>query len=381
MMKNKVAILGVGTTKFGELWGISPRTLVRQAVAEALADAHLKLKDIEALYVGNMLSGILGGQENLGALFAEELDLACPAFKTEGACASGGLAVHNAILSILAGVYKTVLVVGVEKMTDHKPEEVTSALMGAGRDEERAAGLTFPGLYALMARSYLQKYRLSERVLAAVGVKNHYHASLNPKAQFPFPVSLQQVLTSPLVADPLRLLDCSPISDGASALILSLAGNKNSIRITASAVATDTLGLPERKNLTVLKATQNAAFKAYGMAQRRPREIDVAEVHDCFSIAEIIACEDLGFFPEGRAAKAISEGKASLSQGDVVVNPSGGLKACGHPIGATGVKQLVEIVTQLRGRADKRQVKGAEIGLTHNVGGSGAIAVVHILEK
>lgn len=381
----KVAVLGVGTTKFGELWGVSPRALVREAVKEALTDASLKLADIEALYVGNMLSGILGGQENLGALFAEELGVSCPAFKIEGACASGGLAVHNAILSILAGIYKTVLVVGIEKMTDHKPEEITSALMGAGHDEERASGITFPGLYAILARAHMEKYKTTEKDLAAVSVKNHYHATLNPKAQFQFEIKLEQVLTSPIVAEPLKLLDCSPTSDGAAAIILSqkskVKGQKSPVYITASAVATDTLGLAGRKDLTSILATVKAAKKAYQIAGVSLTDIDVAEVHDCFSIAEIIACEDLGFFQKGKAGKEIIKGKTRLGTGRPVVNPSGGLKACGHPVGATGVKQIVEIVTQLRSEAGARQVKKAKIGLTHNVGGSGAVAVIHILKN
>lgn len=385
----RIAVLGVGTTKFGELWEVSPRALVNEAVAEALADANIKLAEIEALYVGNMLSGTLGGQENLGALFAEELKLPVPAFKVEGACASGGLAVHNAVNGILAGIYKTVLVVGVEKMTDHKPEEVSVALAGAGHDEERAAGITFPGLYAILARAYMNKYKITERDLAAVSVKNHYHASLNPKAQFPFTVSVEQVLASPLVADPLKLLDCSPISDGAAAIILSRKpiyqradkSQKRPIYIIASAVATDTLGLAGRKNLTSLKATVKAASKAYQIAGTNPLKIDVAEVHDCFSIAEIIADEDLGFFPKGKAAKEIAKGKTRLDKGGLVVNPSGGLKAGGHPVGATGVKQIAEVTKQLRGEAGKRQVKGAKMGLAHNVGGSGAVAAVHILKN
>jgi len=382
----KIAVLGVGTTKFGELWGVSPRALVREAVKEALIDANLKLADIEALYVGNMLSGILGRQENLGALFAEELGISCPAFKIEGACASGGLAVHNAILSVLAGIYKTVLVIGVEKMTDHKPEEITSALMGAGHDEERAAGITFPGLYAILAQAHMEKYKTTEKDLAAVSVKNHYHATLNPKAQFQFEIGLEQVLTSPIVAEPLKLLDCSPTSDGAAAIILSedrkqKTENRKPVFITASGVATDTLGLAGRKDLTSISATVNAASKAYKMAGVGPENIDVAEVHDCFSIAEIIACEDLGFFQKGKAAKEIIKGKTRLGTGRPVVNPSGGLKACGHPVGATGVKQIVEIVTQLRGEAGARQVKKAKIGLAHNVGGSGAVAVIHILKN
>ncbi len=382
----KITVLGVGTTKFGELWEVSPRTLVKEAVSEALTDANLKLVDIEALYVGNMLSGILGGQENLGALFAEELGLFVPAFKIEGACASGGLAVHNAINSILASVYKTVLVVGVEKMTDYNPGEVVSALMAAGHDEERLAGMTFPGLYAMLARSYMERYGTTERDLAAVVVKNHYHATLNPKAQFQFEISVDQVLKSPLVADPLRLLHCSPISDGASAMILGSerqgrSKTRKTVWITASSVATDSLGLAERKDLTSLSSAVKATREAYKTARVNPQDIDVAEVHDCFCIAEIIACEDLGFFPKGEAARAIAKGKTTLGQGRPVVNSSGGLKACGHPVGATGVKQIVEITTQLRGEAGLRQVKGAKIGLAHNVGGSGAVAVIHVLKN
>jgi acetyl-CoA C-acetyltransferase len=382
----KIIVAGVGTTKFGELWEMSPRTLVRQAVSEALKDARMGLAEVEALYVGNLLSGILGGQENLGALFAEELGLKCPAFKIEGACASGGLAVHNAVLGILAGVYHTVLVVGVEKMTDHKPEEITSALMGAGHDDERWSGITFPGLYAILARAYMTKYKISGEDLASVVVKNHYHASLNPKAQFPFEICTEKVLESPLVADPLRLLDCSPVSDGASAVVLSnnkgrLTEKSRAVTIISSAVATDSLGLAEREDLTTLPAVCRAAQKAYQIAGIEPNDINVAEVHDCFSIAEVIACEDLGFFQKGEAARFIRKGRTRLGGEGPIINTSGGLKACGHPVGATGVKQIAEITTQLRGEAGARQVKKARIGLTHNVGGSGAISVIHILKN
>ncbi len=382
----KVPVLGVGTTKFGELWDVSPRVLVKEAVDEALKDAGLKIEQIDALYVGNMLSGILGNQENLGALFAEELGVKnIPAFKIEGACASGGLAVHNAVNSLLGGIYKTVLVVGIEKMTDHNPAEIAQALMAGGHDEERAAGVTFPGLYAILAKAYMEKFGVTEEELAAVAVKNHYHASLNPKAQFPFIISLAQVMDSAPVAEPLKLLDCSPVSDGAAAVILSsnikAPSSKKTVYITASSVATDSLGLRGRKELISLKAASEAAKKAYLQAGVKPSEVDVAEVHDCFTIAEILACEDLGFFPKGKAAQEIAKGKTRLEKGHPIVNTSGGLKACGHPVGATGVKQMAEIVTQLRGQAGKRQVKGAKIGLTHNVGGSGAVAVVHILSN
>lgn len=382
----EIAVLGGTTTKFGELWERSPRSLAREAVFEAIEKAGIKREKIEALFVGNMLAGILGGQENLGALFADELGFKVPAVRVEGACASGGLAVHQAVLSILTGIYKTVLVLGIEKMTDFKPEEVAIALMAAASDEEREAGLTFPGLYALLARAHMTKYRTTEEEMAGVAVKNHFHASLNEKAQFKKKISIEQVLKSPKVADPLKLLDCSPISDGAAAIILSNSNKAtkqqgNKVYIVASAVATDTLSLADREDLTTLKATRKAAQKAYEGAGLGPEDIDLAEVHDCFTIAEIMAMEDLGFFEKGEAGQVVLKGQTKIGGKGPIINSSGGLKACGHAVGATGVKQIVEIVDQLQGRAGKRQVEGARVGLTHNVGGSGAIAVVHILKS
>ncbi len=380
----KVAILAGSVSKFGELWDVSPRSLVKQVVLEALSSTKLKIGEIEAVYVGNMLSSSLGGQDHLGAFFSEVLGLNVPAMKIEGACASGGLAVHAGILAVTSGLYKNVLVIGVEKMTDHKPEEVAKALMGAGSDEERVAGTTFPGLYAMMARAYMEKYGITEEDLAHVAVKNHYHASLNSHAQFRFPVTVEQVMKSSVVASPLKLLDCSPITDGAAAVILSRADTvkkKGRVNIIASSVATDTLGIADRSDLTSLKSTVLAAKKAYQQAEIKPSQIDVAEVHDCFTIAEIIAMDDLGFFPRGKSAQFIRRKKTTLGSGHPVVNTSGGLKAAGHPVGATGVKQIVEIYRQLKGAAGKKQVKNAKTGLTHNVGGSGATAVIHILQK
>lgn len=376
----KVSVLGVATTKFGELWSVSPRQLVREAAYEALQKSNITLKDIDALYVGNMLSGILGGQENLGAFFAEELGLICPAFKVEGACASGGLAFFNAITAIRGGVFKNALVIGVEKMTDHKPEDVATGLMGAGSEAERQAGATFPGLYALLARMHMEKYGTTEEEFASVAVKNHYHASLNGKAHFKNQITIEQVLNSPTIADPLKLLDCSPISDGAAAVVVSSDGKQveKPILVTGAGVATDSLGLSERSDVTSLLAVVRAARSAYKEAGLQPHDIDVAEVHDCFTIAEILAMEDLGFYKKGEAGKAILKGETTLGKGRLVVNTSGGLKACGHPVGATGIKQIAEIVTQLRSEAEKKQVDGAKIGLTHNVGGSGAVAVIHI---
>lgn len=378
-----ISVIGAATTKFGELWDVSPRTLAKQVMRGALADAGIDSGKIEALYVGNMLSGILGGQEHLGAFFAEELGLSVPAFKIEGACASGGLAVHNAVNSIMAGQYKTVAVLGIEKMTDYKPEEVAIALMGAGTDEERMAGATFPGLYACLARAHMKQYGTTVEQMACVAVKNHFHASLNTNAQFHTPVTVEQVLKSTCVADPLKLLDCSPISDGAAALILTRNPPRaRGVHIVASTVATDTLGLAQRRTLTALTATEAAVRYAFKQSGIGPKNIDVAEVHDCFTIAEILAMEDIGFYPKGRAAYAIVRRETQLGISKrLVVNPSGGLKGCGHPVGATGVKQIVELTQQLRGSAGKRQVAGARIGLAHNVGGSGATAVVHIIKK
>lgn len=374
-----VSISGAAYTTFGELWDTSPRDLVRDAVSNALKESNLQKSQIQAVFVGNMLSGILSGQEHIGAFFAEELGLSVAAAKLEGACASGGLAMHAGVMAIMSGMYDHVLVVGVEKMTDYRPEEVARALMGAGSDVEREAGATFPALYALIARAHMEKYGTTELDLASVAVKNHHHASLNPGAHFKFPVTIEKVMKSSLVASPLKLLDCSPISDGAAAVILTK--NKNTVSIAASTVATDSLGLSERKDITTLAATVDAAQKAYRKAGITPSDIDVAEVHDCFTIAEIVALEDLGFYKKSEASKAIREGKHALGADGPIVNTSGGLKACGHPVGATGVKQVVEIYQQLKGICGQRQVKGARIGLSHNVGGSGATAVVHILQK
>lgn len=377
-----ITIVGAATTKFGELWETSPRVLGKAAFDLALNDSGISKSKIDAIFVGNMLSGILGGQEHLGALFAEEVGLSgIPAFHIESACASGGLAVHTGVNALLSGRYETVAVLGVEKMTDYKPEVISSALMGAGSDEERISGITFPGLYAALARAYMQKFKVSEKELAAVPVKNHFHASLNPNAQFSNLLTIEKVMQSSKVADPLKLLECSPITDGAAAIIIT-SKITGGVKILASEVATDTLGLSERDSLTELKATQIASQNAYKKSGVDPKDIDIIEVHDCFSIAEVLALEDLGFCAKGRAAKEICSDKFTLGKSShLVVNTSGGLKGAGHPVGATGVKQIVEIYDQLKGRTKKRQVKGAKTGLTQNVGGSGATAVVHILQK
>jgi acetyl-CoA C-acetyltransferase len=376
-----IYIAGGTTTKFGEHWDQTLFSLSQTVAQEAIADAGIAKQDIQGIFVANMLSGRLQKQDHLGAAIASALSFFVSSVKIEGACASGGLAVHAAVQALLSGLYETVLVLGVEKMTDFGSPQISAALMGAGSEEEREAGLTFPGLYALLAKGHMQEYGTTREHMAHVAVKNHYHASLNAKAQFPFEISIEKVLNSSKITDPLTLLDSSPITDGASAIILSTKkpSQTTSVSITASCVAVDTLGLAERDTLLELKATKQAAQKAYQMAGIAPTDIDVMEVHDCFTIAEIMAMEDLGFCAKGDGGHYIASGTTKLG-GSCPVNTSGGLKGCGHPVGATGIKQLVEVRDQLLGRAGKRQVENAKIGLTHNVGGTGATVVVHVLE-
>ena len=381
----KIKILGTGMTKFGERWDKSLVDLAEEAGMKAVKDSKIGLKDLDAIFVGNMLSAAVTGQEHLGALIAERLNLKIPAMRIEGACASGAMAIYQAIQGINSGQYQRVLVIGVEKMTDLSTQEVNKALMAASAEaEEGVNGLTFASLYALMAKAYMEKYGLKEKELAQVSVKNHYHASLNPLAQFPFKVSLKQVIESPMVADPLKVLDCSPITDGAAGLVVSseqwtVNSGQKPVSIIGSSLVSDTLSLSARKEIIEQEATKEAVKKALKMAGIKLKEIDLAEVHDCFTIAEIISLESLGFFKKGEAAKATTRGETQLG-GKLPVNTSGGLKACGHPVGATGVKQIVELVLQLRGQAEKRQVKNARIGLAQNIGGSGSTAVVHILK-
>jgi acetyl-CoA C-acetyltransferase len=378
----RVAVLGAYQTKFGELWDKSLEDLIAESAFKAISDASLKPSQIEAAYIGNKLSGHLSNQNHLSSLFAHILKTHIPIIRVEAACASGGMAVHQACLAIASGQYKRILVVGAEKMSDCSTEEVSSALMTAAGEDERNSGLSFVSLYALIARFYLDEYKADVKDLAYPAVKNHFHASLNPKAHLPFCVSLDQVLNSPLLADPLRFLHCSPMSDGAAALVLStpkLAPRKK-ITITASCVATDSLSLNHRQQLSRLQATNLAGKKAYQMAGVSVRDIRLAEVHDCFSIAEILALEDLNFCARGEGHVLVRNGEIKLG-GRLPVNVSGGLKACGHPVGATGVKQLVELYNQMKGRCGQRQVEKTTVSLAHNVGGTGGTAVVHIMQS
>ncbi len=383
----EVAVMGVGMTKFGEHWDKGFRELIAEAGAKALEDANLSGEEIDAAFVGTMAAGSLIGQEHIGALIADQMGLTpIPVVRVEGACASGGLALAQGFLAVASGYHDVVVVGGVEKMTDLSTPQVAQILGGAGDQEwEAFLGATFPGLYAMIARRHMHKYGTTEEMLASVSVKNHKHGAMNPYAQYQRELTMEAVLNSKMVAEPLKIFDCSPITDGAAALILAPVEiakkyTDNYITIAASAKATDTLALHDRESITTLKATKTAAKKAYERAGIGPKDVDLAEVHDCFTIAEIVATEDLGFFEKGEGGKAAIEGRTALD-GEVAINTSGGLKACGHPVGATGIKQAVEIVWQLRGEAGPRQRKDAEIGLTHNVGGTGATVVVHVFKK
>ncbi len=376
----KIQVKGVGLTNFGELWDKSLLDLALEASEDAIKDAGIDKNKIDAVFVGNMFIGKIAGQDHLGPVVTSSLGLNCASFRIEGACASGGLAVHLAIQGILAGTYQNVLVVGAEKMTDAPSSQITWALMGASSSLERKAGLTFPALYALMAQAHMQKYGTKREHFAEVSVKNHYHASLNKKAQYPFEISVEKVLNSSSISYPITLFDSSPITDGAGAVILSADTTTKGVYITGSAVASDTIDLSERESLTELKATKLAAKSALSQAGVEIKDVKVTEVHDCFTIAEVLATEDLGFCPKGEGGKFIASHATRLG-GKCPINTSGGLNACGHPVGATGVKQIIEITEQLRQTAGARQVKGANCGLTQNVGGTGATVVVHILQN
>lgn len=383
----KVAIIGAATTKFGELWWSSFRELMMEAGLRALEDAGLGREDVQALYLGNMSGGQFIRQEHLSSLIADQAGLApLPCTRVEAACASGGLALREAMIAVASGLYDIVVAAGIEKMSDVLTEEATGALASASDQEwEAFNGATFPALYALMARRHMHEFGTTEEQMAMVAVKNHNFASKNPCAQYHTKITVRDVLESPVVCSPLKLLDCSPISDGAACVVLAPEDQARKytdtpILIAGSGHATDSLALHGRKSLVQLDATVEAARQAYRMAGISPSEVQVAEVHDCFTIAEIMAIEDLGFCRKGEGGKMIEEGQTDLG-GKVVVNPSGGLKGKGHPVGATGIAQAVEIVLQLRGEAGKRQVEGAQIGLTHNVGGTGGTAVVHVLRR
>ena len=388
-MKGKplVAIVSAGLSKFGKMEAFTGRELFVEALKEALQRCpNLNPRnDIDAIFIG-MMSESFEHQGHIAPMLSDWTGLLpAPAIRTEVACASSAAALRLGIFSILSGVYDVVMVGGLEKMTKRSTPEVTEILgMAADFPFEQWTGVTFPGLYALMATAHMHKYGTTEEQMGLVAVKNHHNGALNPKAHLQKEVTLDKVLSSRMIAFPLKLYDCSLISDGASCAILTRPEiakkyTDSPVYIIGSGHGSDTLGLFEREDLTSLRAARKAAKEAYDMAGVEPKNIDVAEVHDCFTIAEIIAYEDLGFCKRGEGGKFIEEGVPNID-GEMPVNTSGGLKSKGHPVGATGVAQIYEIFLQLTGQAEKRQVEGCEIGLTHNVGGSGASCFVHILK-
>lgn len=405
-MSERVAIIGVGQTEFGELWHQSWVDLVEKAGLEALEDAGIRKKDIQKFFIGNMSLGMFEGQEHTASkIFSEVFDGTTDSEllgrRIEGACASGGLALEAAFNDVLAGVQRDedriLMAGGFEKMTDRPTEETTRILAGAS-DIDKEVGFTFPALYGMIKDRYLYETDAEEEDFDLIAVKSHKNAVHNPKAQYPFEVSLEKVENSFGVAEPTKLLNASGIADGAASVILTT--EKRAKELDADYVLledivgrNDTIGLFERKDLLSLEATKMTAEKLYENTGVEPEDIDVAEVHDCFSIAEALALEDLGFYPKKESWKWIRESLSDCEKeeapvpyklpdgGELYVNTSGGLKAKGHPVGATGIAQATEIVKQLRGQAGERQVDGAELGLAHNVGGSGGTAVVSLYRK
>jgi acetyl-CoA C-acetyltransferase len=382
----EVAVLGVGLNKrWGELWGMSLRDVFVEAALNALDDAAVD--HFDSMFVGCMTGGLFAGQEHLGCLMADYLGMnPVPATRVESACASGGAAFRAGYIEVASGMSDLVLVGGVEKMTDVSGDEATYALSAAADMEYEAyQGITFPGLYALMARAHMSQFGTTREQLAHIAVKNHKHGALNPVAQYQNEISVKDVLESVLVADPLRILDCSPITDGAAAVLLCplemarKITKKPPVKVLASAQASSSIALHTRNDLTEIESTARAAEKAYKQAGIGPSDLHVAEVHDCFTIAEIMALEALGLAERGKGGQAAESGMTALG-GKIPVNTSGGLKSKGHPVGATGVAQVVEVTRQLRGESGPRQVRGARVGLTQNMGGTGGSSVVHIFK-
>jgi acetyl-CoA C-acetyltransferase len=381
-----VCIAGVGMSQWGEVWRKSLRQLFADAAHEALTNTGVDRLD--SLYVGCMSSGLFVQQEHLGSLMADYIGMpGLPAMRVESACASGGMALRAAFFEVASGAADIVMAGGVEKMTDCSGDQATAALATAADQEyEVFNGATFPGLYAMMANAHMAKYGTTRQMLTAVSVKNHNNGSMNPVAQYPFKVKPETVENSVMVADPLRILDCSPITDGAAAVIVCSEEvakdlGKPYVKVIGSGSATDCIQLAQRDDITTIKAATLAAERALKMAGKKITDIQFTEVHDCFTIAEIVVLESIGVYQPGKAGKAILDGETALD-GKFPVNTSGGLKSKGHPVGATGIAQIVEVYKQLTGQAEgDRQLKGdLKLGMAQNMGGSGGSSVVHIME-
>jgi acetyl-CoA C-acetyltransferase/acetyl-CoA acyltransferase len=381
----RVAVIGVGITKFGKHDRTSAE-LFAEAAADAIVDAEISPSAVQALYYGNVTGGPGERQLHMGPLAATALGVAgIPTTRFETACASSHAAFRHAVMEVASGVSDVVLVGGAERVLN-VPTDAATEYFAYCSDAtyEQSLGLTFPGVFALIARAHMDRFGTTEEQMAHVAVKNHRHGALNPKAQFQKEIALATVLQSPYVADPLKLFDCCPFTDGGAAVVLASEDvarrHRRPIWVLASAAASDTMFIHEKPDLSRVSATERAALRAYADAGKTPADVDVVELHDCFTIAEIVATEGLGFFEPGAGAVAAEKGWTSLG-GKLPVNPSGGLKAKGHPIGATGAAQIGEIVTQLRGDAGPRQVPGASVGLAHTLGGNTATVLVSLLGR
>jgi len=371
---SKVYISDVGMTKFGKRKE-SLQTLMYEAYTNMMISEK---SDFDAIFIGSMNPDEFVGDSNFATLIADHFGLyQTSSVRIDNAPASGSAAFEQAYFSIASGHYEKVLVLAGEKMSG-LPTPITTKILSKLIDPyERCTGATMPALAALVTRRYMHDYGLSRDNLARVAVKNHYNGTLNPYAQFQKEITIEDVLKSKMIADPLHLYDCASIADGACAAILI--SKKTDIKVSGIGHATDYLSLQYRDSLTSFNATKVAAKRAYDRARRTPKDIDVAEVHDAFTILEFVNPEDLGFFKPGEGIPALVKDKTSLN-GELPINPSGGLKARGHPVGATGLAQICEIVWQLRGEAGKRQVS-ADIGLCHNIGGFVNNNIVTILES
>jgi len=385
----KVYVLGIGATPIGEHWDESLRTLMTKAATSAIEDASIERKDVDAIFVGNMSSGPLQGQEHLGSLLATWLGIpGVAACKVEAACASGGAAFHQGFLGVASGVYDCVLVVGVEKMTDAITRDITAALiMADDQDYVAFTGVSFVGLNALVYKAYMDKYAVEQEDIALFAVHDHKQAVNNELAQYRRPVTLSAVMSSPLIADPIHLLECAPIGDGSASVVLcseeflkKYGGRDVLIEVSASIVATDKLSLYDRDDITTLSASVKASRKAYKIAKIEPKDVDVLEVHDAFTILGVIHLEDLGFARKGEGWRLLKDGELEID-GKIPTNTMGGLKARGHPVGATGVYQVFDVVKQLRGEAGKNQVDSPEVGVTQSVGGVGGTVVVNVFRR
>ncbi|NOZ27686.1 MAG: thiolase domain-containing protein [Chloroflexi bacterium] len=384
----EVAVIGIGQTPVGEHWERSLRHLAHDAVKAALQDAGVERPD--ALYVGNMLSGELTGQEHLGALIADFVGLrGIEAVKIEAACGSGAAAFRIGYMAVAGGLHDVVVVVGVEKMTDSPSEVITSALaMAADQEYEAGQGISFVALNALLMRRYMHEFDIPHDAFSGFAINAHRNAAGNPNAMFQRPVTLEAYRQAPMIADPISLLDSSPICDGAAAVVLAptdseiarQARQRHGIaRVIASAVATDSVAIHDRRDPLFLEAVALSSYKAYEQAQVQPSDIHLFELHDAFSITAVLSLEAAGFARRGKGTLLAMDGEISI-EGRIPVSTMGGLKARGHPVGATGIYQIVEVVQQLTGRAGPNQVQHAGIGMAQNVGGSGATVITHILE-